>query len=529
MKMKKLISTGLSVLLAASLLAGCGSGKAPAASSEPATEKAGTESEAAGDTGETTADKGNTSDEVVTLKWYMSINPMAPDTDKVIEKLNEYTREKIGVEIDYTVIANPDYKEKMPTLINSGDYFDICFTSNWTTNYLQFAAKDAFLDITALLPEYAKETYEFIPEALWKAAAVDGKIFGVPSYKEMGWQSGFFVNSDMADEYGIDLSKVKTLEDYTEVLDTVHEKSTAAGKNVIGVSGLNFSLTTPFESLTGDPKLPGASPVAEYGNFQGEEEIFNQYASQEYADYCKLVRGWYNDGYLSKDPVNYDTDTANRDNDFKNGNLFSYVISYAPGAAESEAAKTGHGVTFVPLMNPLFETRNAMGGLLAVSSASKYPEKALEFINLLNTDEYVGTLIRHGIEGEHYTAVGDKQVDRTMGGALDPADNGYDYTYGWQFGTPFNQKWDISYPENIMDLFMEYNESAITAPHNGFTFDNAPVESEIAALTSTVEEYAKALETGMVDPDENIPKFQKALEDNGVNTLLEEIAAQLGK
>lgn len=230
MKMKKLISTGLSVLLAASLLAGCGSGKAPAASSEPATEKAGTESEAAGDTGETTADKGNTSDEVVTLKWYMSINPVAPDTDKVIEKLNEYTREKIGVEIDYTVIANPDYKEKMPTLINSGDYFDICFTSNWTTNYLQFAAKDAFLDITALLPEYAKETYEFIPEALWKAAAVDGKIFGVPSYKEMGWQSGFFVNSDMADEYGIDLSKVKTLEDYTEVLDTVHEKSTAAGK-----------------------------------------------------------------------------------------------------------------------------------------------------------------------------------------------------------------------------------------------------------------------------------------------------------
>lgn len=153
MKMKTLISTGLSVLLAASLLAGCGSSKAPAASSEPASEKAGTESEASGAT-EEGADKGNTSDEIVTLKWYMSINPVAPDTDKVIEKLNEYTREKIGAEIDYTVIANPDYKEKMPTLINSGDYFDICFTSNWTTNYLQFAAKDAFLDITELLPEY---------------------------------------------------------------------------------------------------------------------------------------------------------------------------------------------------------------------------------------------------------------------------------------------------------------------------------------------------------------------------------------
>lgn len=127
---------------------------------KPAGEKASVESTAADTAAETTASKETSSDEIVTLKWYMSINPVAPDTDKVIEKLNEYTRDKIGVEIDYTVIANPDYKEKMPTLINSGDYFDICFTANWTTNYLQFAAKDAFMDISSLLPEYAKETYD---------------------------------------------------------------------------------------------------------------------------------------------------------------------------------------------------------------------------------------------------------------------------------------------------------------------------------------------------------------------------------
>ena len=44
-------------------------------------------------------------------------------------------------------------------------------------------------------------------------------------------------------------------------------------------------------------------------------------------------------------------------------------------------------------MDPLFETKNARGGILAISSASEHPDKALEFINLLNTDEYVGTLI----------------------------------------------------------------------------------------------------------------------------------------
>lgn len=502
---RKITGMLLTSAMCLSLLAGCGSGGN------------------AGNTG-----KGGDED-IVTLKWYMSINPVNPDTDKVIEALNEYTREKIGVEIDYTVLANPDYKEKMPTTINSGDYFDICFTADWTTNYLQFASRGAFLDISELLPEYAPETYEFVPDEMWKAVSVDGQIFGVPSYKEMGWQSGLFVNSDMAEAYGIDLSTVKTLEDFAPILETVKEKSMAEGKDVIGVSGLRYNLVEPYESLTGVPTLPGAYAVDEYGNFQGEDGVFNQYDTQEYRDYCALVRDWYNKGYLSMDPVNYASDTANRDNDFMNGNLFSYVISYAPGAAEAEVVKTGHGVEFIPLMNPLFETRNAMGGLLAISAASKYPEKALELINLLNTDEYVGTLIRHGIEGEHYTAVDDNRVDRTMGGTLDPADNGYDYTYGWQFGTPFNQKWDISYPENIEDLFTEYNESAVFAPHIGFNLDNVPVETEIAAITSTVEEYAPALEMGMVDPNENIPKFLQALEDSGVQTLIDEINSQLGK
>ena len=165
--------------------------------------------------------------EVTTLTWYMSINPVAADTDKVIKKLNEYTRDKIGVEIDYKVIANPDYKEKMPNLINAGEYFDICFTSNWTTDYLQFVGKDAFMDITELLPKNAKETYEFIPQPVWDAVKVNGSIYGVPSYKEMGWQGGIVYNSDLAKNWGIDMSSVKSLDDYTAVLKTVAEKSKA--------------------------------------------------------------------------------------------------------------------------------------------------------------------------------------------------------------------------------------------------------------------------------------------------------------
>ena len=185
--LKRAAALTAAAALSAGLLAGCGGGGAGSS----------TTASAAGS-------DNSTSGEITTLTWYMSINPVAADTQKVIDKLNEYTREKIGVEIDYKVIANPDYKEKMPNLINAGEYFDICFTSNWTTDYLQFVGKDAFLDITELLPQYAKETYDFIPEAVWNAVKVNGSIYGVPSYKEMGWQGGIIYNSDMAEEYGID-------------------------------------------------------------------------------------------------------------------------------------------------------------------------------------------------------------------------------------------------------------------------------------------------------------------------------------
>lgn len=155
---KRLVGMMMAAAMTVSLLAGCSSG------------------------GRDT-DQGD-SDDIVTLKWYMSINPVYPDTEKVIEALNEYTKEKIGVEIDYTVIANPDYKEKMPTMINSGDYFDICFTADWTTNYLQFAAKDAFLDLSELLPEYAADTYDLSRRSCGKRHPLMERFMGFPLIKK---------------------------------------------------------------------------------------------------------------------------------------------------------------------------------------------------------------------------------------------------------------------------------------------------------------------------------------------------------
>lgn len=85
----------------------------------------------------------------------------------------------------------------------------------------------------------------------------------------------------------------------------------------------------------------------------------------------------------------------------------------------------------------------------------------------------------------------------------------------------------ISYPDNIEELFQAYNDSAIISPNNGFTFDAVPVETQVAALTNVISEYAPSLETGSVDPAEYIPKFLEALNANGAEALVAEVNNQL--
>ena len=75
LRTKRLLSIGLAAAMTAGLLAGCG-------------QKGG-------------SDNGGSDEEgITTLTWYMSINPVAADTDQVIEILNESTRQKIGSDKD---------------------------------------------------------------------------------------------------------------------------------------------------------------------------------------------------------------------------------------------------------------------------------------------------------------------------------------------------------------------------------------------------------------------------------------------
>ena len=75
-----------------------------------------------------------------------------------------------------------DYDQKMNTIVNSGEYFDMMFTNN--TNYSKFVNLGAFENITDMVQSSTPDLYSFIPEELWNGVKIGGNVYAVPTYKD---------------------------------------------------------------------------------------------------------------------------------------------------------------------------------------------------------------------------------------------------------------------------------------------------------------------------------------------------------
>ena len=109
----------------------------------------------------------------------------------------------------------------MHVVINTGSKWDLCFSSSWANDYLQNADKGAFLALDDLVQN--TEMYEKIDSRFWEAARVQGKIYGVPSEKELGNMQMWVFTKEYVDKYEIPYEELHTLEDLEPWLKVIRE------------------------------------------------------------------------------------------------------------------------------------------------------------------------------------------------------------------------------------------------------------------------------------------------------------------
>lgn len=455
-----------------------------------------------------------TKEELVKLSWYYMTDPQK-DQDVIEEEVNNITKEKINAEIDLKPIDGGSYKDKMRTTIAAGEEFDICFTAHWSNDFYGNVAKGAFVPLNDLLTEYAPKTYESIPAEFWPAVTINGNIYGVPNYQIVATQTGLIIQKPIAEKYNIDLDSINTLQDLTPIFEEI--KNNEDPDTVVFPSrkkGIWGYLPTMYdmEEIAGDS--PGWVDVS------GDElKVINQYASDGFKEHVNLMREWFLAGYINKDAATLENYMPL----IKTGKAAVMYSDMKPGSKPQRKVQFG-GIEVEEkiMLQPFVQTNGLSATLQAISKTSKNPERAMAFIELMNTDKELYNLMCYGIEGQHYNKVDENRIELVE-------NSGYYPNKAWVYGNQFNAYLLPGQDDNVWEQTIELNNSSKAAETLGFVFDQEPVKTEIAQCQSVVDEFIPGLVNGAVDPDKYLPQFIEKLETAGAAKVIAEKQNQLDK
>lgn len=509
-KTTKRLSQLFAVLMTLSiLLSGCGTA-APNTTATTAAPKT-TEATVAG---ETAAATEATLEPVELNAWFLA--PQVKDLELVNAEVNKVLKEKINATIKLNYFWWDSYYDKQKLALASGDPIDTMFSPQWW-NYETYVSQKAYLPLDDLLAKYGQNIVKNIAPAYLEAPRIEGVLYGIPTNKDMLGVGGVLVNKAMADKYKMDFSGVKTPADFEPFLKTIKE-------NEPGI--------IPFISTKGDQTSYfmmdySASINGDVGFIKtdGDIKVLNTKETEEYKTVQALARDWFKKGYINEDVATLQDGMPVK----KAQKAFMWAEQLKPGKDKEMEAQLGYEIVQVYAYQGLPRytmTGDLTNSMFVIPRASKNPERAMMFLDMMFYDKQLKNLISWGIEGVHYKKVGENQIDYADG--VTAENSGYTGMAQWaQGGNQFlDYLWVNESPDKWVKM-KEFNDSAVPTKALGWTFNQEPVKTEIAACTTVGDEFGAALNSGIVDYDEAYPKMQKAYETAGINAIIAEAQKQL--
>lgn len=441
----------------------------------------------------------------VQLTWHYGIGALQPDQQEVEDAVNKYLKEntKLNATIKLVPIDFGSYDQKLNPMIAANESMDLMWTTqSWLGSYPNNVSNGAFLALDDLLPQYAPKTFnEMMPVKFWEDIKypADHKIYAIPNYQIAATASGFVFRKDLVEKYGFDTTSVKQLSDLEPFLKTLKE-------NEPDIIPLAFQNPPNFQNeyaYTGGVWFKKSDPTVPVDMMPLDIE------------YWEIIHDWYEKGYVYPELAMIKDFNAF----FNEGKVaVSTDLTFKPGGEEElKKVHGGHDVVMQRMTDVTFTGVNAT--MNAILKHSKNPERALMFLELVNTDKTLYHLLCYGIKGKHYNEV-DGYYQAIEG-------SGYAPGIDWVFGNQFNGLLREGQPKDLWEQTKQLNESAELSPLYGFTFDQEPVKTENAAISAVNEEYSTILNFGVADPAETAPKYIEALEKAGKPKFDAELKRQL--
>ena len=465
---------------------------------------------AAGTSGEITYDFSDR--DPVTLKLYMFGDADTAQCELVSEKLSEITRKKLNCDVELTRIGFGSYVTQLNLILSSGEQIDVFSPFSLSTATL--ANSGQIKNLTDLLPEYAKETYNSISPADLACHTIGTDIYAIPPNKDKAMSLGFMMRKDIVDELGINVADIKDFNGLHDVLVKVK----AAHPDMYPVvpdfgnmySYLEIDQLGDYFGVLMDPYTSDSLKVE------------NLFASDYYKNLTQMMYDWGKEGLLMPDGS---SNTESGNNLIKSGKAFGRFSHMKVGFDQENTNSIGTEIVSWIYREPISVT-SKLSPAWCIGESTVDAERSMALLNLMYNDPEVSNLLINGVEGVQYDFVDQEKGIIGYPEGKDASTVGYSrLPWGW----PNEQ---ISYlwkgdKETLWSDLKAFNDSAVQSPAKGFNFDNAMVLNEVTACNNVLKKYNPALLSGQLDPATTIPKFLDELEKAGIDAVIAEKQKQL--
>lgn len=433
------------------------------------------------------------------------------DLDKVVDEVNKIAEEEVNVHVNITPISYGDYATQVNLILSGSEKMDLLPVLS--TQFSGYVGRGQLLPIDAELAEYGQGIIEAIGEDYLKAGIVGGEQYGITTNRDLATNHGIVMRADLAEKYGVDYDKITSMEELEEALAAAKEDGyiplVPSSEKVMWYNSIEG-----YDSL-GD----NLGVLMNYGETL---DVVNLFETEEYSDFCHLMREWYQKGYILEDASTASDVGAAL---VKADRAFAYFTSGKPGFETQAAGLSGYDMKYVEIKEAFTSTSTVQVLQWALPKNCENTAKTMQFLNLMYTNADIQNLLAWGIEGEHYVLTEDGHITYPEGVNAD--NTGYGLNMGWEMG---NQFLTYVWEGDDLDLWQEmdkFNKSAKVSSAMGYAWDSTNVSTEIAACSNVINQYRVSLECGMVDVDTVLPEFIEALKSAGIDKIIEEKQAQI--
>ncbi len=323
----------------------------------------------------------------ITLEYYIW-----SDEETYIRPVVEaWNAQNPDVQVNLNVVAGDEYDDKVKILLSSGGSADVLGIRT-LSEVAQFAAAGSIPDLTDRISDSGLDVTQY--GAFWNGAAVDGRYYALPT-RATAWM--LFYNKDLFDAAGIEYPGQLTWDEYAEL--AVQMKNSFDDDNVMGGYMVNWEMM--FMGIQHGLYLTDDDTTYLYESLAFLNKIYNEDGSHlSYADMSAMG---------TSPTTEFEAGRAALE---MNGEWMITNLLRDTAAGKTDV---NWGITYMPVPEGV-EPGTTWGQLTfaTISSDSKYPDEAFQFLTFLCGEEGSSILAQNKIVPAYSSdAVSESYIEAT--------------------------------------------------------------------------------------------------------------------